>query len=125
MSDHLGVNDIPKAKSLENNDRSAALAVNVAGTSPHICAETVPSVRGVRSLLAAIEQRFPGDEEIGARIRTAHHQCRLRAGGDESPEIHAEVRKVIRGLHGLIASRIPTVSAPPAGGSQQSKAETT
>jgi hypothetical protein len=111
MDDHLGVNDIPKAKSLENNDRSTALTVNGAGTSPHICAETVPSVREVRILLAAIERRFPGDEQIAARIRTAHHQCRLRAGGDESPEIHAEVRKVIRGLHGLIASRTSTVHA--------------
>lgn len=43
MTDHLGVNDIPNAKSLENNDRSMALAVNAAGTSPHICAETVPA----------------------------------------------------------------------------------
>jgi hypothetical protein len=73
-------------------------------------AETVPSVPEVRSLLAAIEQRFPGDAEIGARIRTGRHQCRLRAGGDDSPEIHAEVRKIIRGLHGLIASRTSTVS---------------
>jgi hypothetical protein len=111
MAEHLGVNDIPKAKSLENNDRSTALTVNGAGTSPHICAETVPSVREVRSLLDGIERLFPGDDEISERIRTARHQCRLRAGGDNSPEIHGEVRKVIRGLHGLIASRTSTVHA--------------
>jgi hypothetical protein len=110
MADHLGVNDIPDAKSLKNNDRSTALAVNVAGTSPHICAETVPSVREVRTLLDGVEARFPGDVQIAGLIRTGRHQCRLRAGGDASPEIHAEVRKVIRGLHGLIASRTSTVS---------------
>jgi hypothetical protein len=102
MADHLGVNDIPKAKSLENNDRSTALAVNGAGTSPHICAETVPSVREVRSLLDAVEARFPHDAQIAGRIRTGRHQCRLRAGGDNSPEIHARVITLIRELHGLI-----------------------
>jgi hypothetical protein len=105
MSDHLGVNDIPKAKSLENNDRSTALTVNDAGTSPRICAETVPprgmreAIKATHSELDRIGAAFPDREDVADRIRGARHSLRLIAGGDTSPEIMGALSKRVADLH--------------------------
>jgi hypothetical protein len=92
MAEHLGVNDIPKAKSLENNDRSAALAVNVAGTSPHICAKSVPpEVRALvdesRAWIRGKLAEHPGRDDVFHRHRTADSTLDRIAGGDATPEI--------------------------------------
>jgi hypothetical protein len=105
MSDHLGVNDIPKAKPLENNDRSTALTVNAAGTSPHICAETVPVIRRTHDLLDSVEAKFPDDQQIAGRVRIVRHQLRLKAGGDESPELQAGITRTLTEIGDLIAAR--------------------
>jgi hypothetical protein len=112
MSDHLGVNDIPKAKSLENNDRSTALTVNAAGTSPHICAKSVPSglppeVRALvdksRAWIRGKLAEHPGRADVFHRHRTADSVLDRIAGGDTSPEVFralserlASLRRVTR-----------------------------
>jgi hypothetical protein len=115
MADHLGVNDIPKAKSLENNDRSTALPVNDAGTSPHICAETVPASPGqpkgslsmftnaqIRDLLKAVTERFPNDEAIAGRVRLIEQHLHRRPGGDTRPELEQQMRATLKDLADLL-----------------------
>jgi hypothetical protein len=109
MLDHLGVNDIPKAKSLENNDRSTALSVNGAGTSPHICAETVPPTgverrRACHTLLDTVEARLGHDDRIAGRIRTLRHSLRLQAGGDDSPELSKRITDGLTDLGDVISA---------------------
>jgi hypothetical protein len=103
MSDHLGVNDIPDAKSLKNNDRSTALAVNVAGTSPHICAETVPpAVRALvdesRAWIRGKLAEHPGRADVFHRHRTADSALDRIAGGDTSPEVFGALSERLASL---------------------------
>src|SRR5688500_14265019 len=114
MTDHLGVNDIPKAKSLENNDRSTALPVNDAGTSPHICAETVPagSAEHIRPLLDALEARFPRDPEITGRTRLVRQHLAREAGGKAYPNVKRQTTRLLTELGDLIAYRAAAERLP-------------
>jgi hypothetical protein len=104
MADHLGVNDIPDAKSLENNDRFTALTVNAAGTSAGICAKSVPAglsatIRATHSELDRIAAAFPDRKDVAGRIRVARHQLRRIAGGDHAPEVMRHMAATVADLH--------------------------
>jgi len=107
MADHLGVNDIPKAKSLENNDRSADLGVNAARTSPYICAETVPpgAAAHIRPLLDTLDARFPTDLAIRGRTRLIRQNLAREAGGDARPDTKRQTTRLLMELGDLVAER--------------------
>jgi hypothetical protein len=92
MDDHLGVNDIPDAKLLENNDRSTALPVNAAGTSARICAETVPPGTVAHLIAAYRADRISGYQKIRYQTRQNYDRLLRRLEREQGHARLADIR---------------------------------
>jgi hypothetical protein len=92
MDDHLGVNDIPDAKSLENNDRSTALPVNAAGTSARICAETVPPGTVAHLIASYRADRISGYQKIRHQTRQNYDRLLRRLEREHGATRLADIR---------------------------------
>jgi hypothetical protein len=106
-SDSVNLGSNPSPPATEILEKSGDLGAGQVGQDSHDAPDgrTRPGTvtKRTHDLLDSVEAKFPNDQQIAGRIRIVRHQLRLKAGGDDSPELQAGINRTLVEIGDLIA----------------------